>query len=159
MPNLILRRSTLALLLVVALASPAAWGQEPPPPTPAPPPPAAPAPAPPPTPAEAAAAAPAAPAEAPPLGAGKGGLRIHVITTRQTYEAMVYDVFHVESERMVGTGRGVIESSGEEPQLWELDPGVYKIVRAGEPLATRADFATVQVEPGRVTDFVIVVDS
>ena len=152
------------LVSLFLLGAAPAFGQQPAPPPPAgttaptPPPPPTP-PTPPTPPSGTTAPAETAPAEEQPtLAEGKGGLRIHIITTQQTYEALVYDVFEVESQRMVGTGRGVIESRGEDPQLWELDPGIYKIVRAGEPLATRVDFATVQVEPGRVTDFVIVVD-
>lgn len=86
------------------------------------------------------------------------GIRIHVVTTRNTYATMAYDVFSVETRRVVASGRGVDEARGERPPVIELPPGTYKIVRAGEPLETKVDFATTILVEGEVLDFVIVVE-
>src|SRR5690349_20664128 len=75
--------------------------------------------------------------EAPDPHAGKTGLTIHFITNRQTYAGIEYDVFSLETGKVVGSGKGAIESRGEESQVWELPPGLYKIVKHGEPMATR----------------------
>lgn len=86
------------------------------------------------------------------------GLRVHVLTSRNTYVPMSYDVFSVETQQVVASGVGAQESSGEQPPILELKPGTYKIVRAGEPYGTRVDFAIASVLPDTVTDYLIVVD-
>jgi hypothetical protein len=90
--------------------------------------------------------------------AGLGGLRLHFITTRNTYSDVAYDIFDVKTRAVVASGRGALENRGEVPPSVDLAPGLYRIVKAGEPFSSKTDFATVQVEPGVVTDFVIVVD-
>ena len=88
----------------------------------------------------------------------RSGLRVHVLTSRNTYVPMSFDVFSVESRTVVASGVGAIESSGEVPPILELGPGTYKIVRAGEPFDTRVDFAIATVVADTVTDYLIVVD-
>lgn len=171
-----MRTFTVRWLLVPLLFSAlgkAAWAQkpaptEPPPSAPTPPAPApspappSPAPSPSPAPAPAPEAVPDAQAETPPEAtpepAAPSGLRIHVITTRNTYVPLAFDIFDVRTQKVVASGRGALEGRGEPPALFELAPGLYKIVRAGEPYETRVDFATVDVQAGQVTDFVIVVE-
>jgi hypothetical protein len=58
----------------------------------------------------------------------------------------------------VASGQGALESSGEEAPILELQPGTYKIVKAGEPFETRVDFAIATVLPDTVSDYLIVVD-
>lgn len=72
---------------------------------------------------------------------------------------MGYDVWSVDTRRVVASGVGAIESRGEEAPILELKPGTYKIVRAGEPFEARVDFAIATVIPDTVTDYLIVVDS
>ncbi|HEY5944555.1 MAG TPA: hypothetical protein VIV40_03650, partial [Kofleriaceae bacterium] len=125
--------------------------------TPAPAPAPTPAPAPAPTPAPPAGTAPAADAPTP-TETPTSGLRVHVLTSRNTYVPMSYDVFSVDSRSVVASGVGAMESSGEQPPILELKPGTYKIVRAGEPFETRVDFAIATVLADTVSDYLIVVD-
>jgi hypothetical protein len=71
---------------------------------------------------------------------------------------MTFDIFSVESRTVVASGAGAVESRGEQPPILELKPGMYKIVRAGEPFETRVDFAIATVLPDTVSDYLIVVD-
>lgn len=86
------------------------------------------------------------------------GVRVHVLTSRNTYVPMSFDVFSVDTRQVVASGAGALEASGEDAPLLELSPGTYKIVRAGEPFETLVDFAIVSVLPDTVTDYLIVVD-
>lgn len=86
------------------------------------------------------------------------GLRVHVLTSRNTYVPMSFDVFAVDTRQLVASGVGALESAGEVPPILELSPGTYKIVRAGEPFEARVDFAIATVLPDTVTDYLIVVD-
>jgi hypothetical protein len=147
------------LTLILLLSSPLVLAQEAPPPAPPPaegappaPPAAAPAPG-----AEATPAA-ADPGATEALQAGKAGLRVHVITTRNTFESLVFDLFDVATGQVVITGRGVDEARGEQPRVLEVEPGTYKLVKAGEPMETPVDFATVELTAGRILDYVIVID-
>jgi hypothetical protein len=86
------------------------------------------------------------------------GLRVHVLTTRNTYLPMSFDIFSVESRQVVASGVGAVESRGQEAPIFPLTPGTYKIVRAGEPFETRVDYAVATVTADAVTDYQIVVD-
>jgi hypothetical protein len=87
-----------------------------------------------------------------------GTLRIHVISTQGTYVAMGFDIFSVDSQAVVAFGKGAEETSGQPAPSWQLAPGLFKIVRSGEPFETLVDFATVEIEAGEMVDYVIVVD-
>jgi hypothetical protein len=104
-----------------------------------------------------AAAQPPAAALAPPPPQ-TGTLRLHVVSTQGTFVAMGFDVFGVESRAVVAFGKGADESTGQPAPSWELPPGLYKIVRSGEPFESAFDFATVEIAAGEVVDFVIVVE-
>src|SRR5512143_2033737 len=121
---------------------------------------AAPAPAPAP-PEPATPAGPTVPAEPPPTAteAPTSGLRIHILTSDNTYLPMTFDVFSVESKQVVASGAGAVESRGEIAPILELKPGTYKIVRPGEPFGARVDYAIATVLADTVTDYVIVVDA
>lgn len=87
-----------------------------------------------------------------------GTLRLHVIDTRNRYATIGLDVFRAETRQLVVSGESIDEARGEPALSWELAPGLYKIVPAGESFGVRTDFATVDIEPGEIVDFVIVVD-
>jgi hypothetical protein len=159
-------------LLAVALSAGVAAAQ-PAPPAPAPAQPAPPAPAPaapvdPTAPAPDAQTPPptdAPPAEAPPANdaeepgqSSNGVLRLHIISTRNTYVPMGFDVFNAESQELIASGTGADEAIGQPAPTIELPPGVYKIVRARESVATNVDYATVRVVAGEEVDYVVVVD-
>ena len=112
-------------------------------------PPAPPAPPPSTTPGD---APPDAPAES------TGTLRLHIISTQSTYLQMGFDVFNVETRSVVAFGKGADEATGQPAPSWDLPPGIYKIVRSGEPFETEVDYATVELRAGDVVDYAIVVD-
>ena len=85
-------------------------------------------------------------------------MRIHAVTTRNTYSYVRLDVYDVDTQQLVATGRTTDRAAGDPPLAFDLPPGTYKIVRAGQPFDTRTDFATVQLTPGPDMDYVIVVE-
>src|SRR5262245_50209373 len=109
------------MFVALLVMSSVARGQ--PAPTPAAPAPH-PAPAPAPTPAAPPDATPSAdvptPTETP-----TAGLRVHVLTSRNTYVPMNFDVFAVETRQVVASGVGAQESNGEQAPILELKPGTY----------------------------------
>jgi len=113
---------------------------------------AQPAPAPPPVSGKPGEAPPDAPADS------TGTLRLHIVSTQNTYLAMGFDVFNVETRSVVAFGKGVDEATGAPAPSWDLPPGAYKIVRSGEPFESQVDYATVEVRASEVVDYVIVVD-
>ncbi|HTE55154.1 MAG TPA: hypothetical protein VK698_30085 [Kofleriaceae bacterium] len=101
------------------------------------------------------------PAAAPPSArqpTSTGTLRVHIVSTQGNYLAMGFDVFSAESRAVVAFGRGADESTGQPVPSWDLAPGLYKIVRSGEPFEAAIDFATVDLEAGEVIDLVIAID-
>lgn len=69
-----------------------------------------------------------------------------------------YELIRVDNREEYGIGFGADEQQGEEVRVWVLEPGLYKIIRAGGTYRDRSDFATVRLEPGQVTHFVLVLD-
>jgi hypothetical protein len=88
---------------------------------------------------------------------GGPSLTIHVVTTRNTYAELAFDIFDVSTEAVVASGTSADEGAGLQPVSFPLSEGLYKIVKSGEPFNARLDFATVQVDGP--TDFVIVIDA
>jgi hypothetical protein len=152
-----MKKASLLSLLAVMVVGSAALAQPAPAPTPAPTPAPAPAPAGP----DAAAPPDAATGEpAPtPTEAPRSGLRVHILTSQNTYVPVNFDVFSVETRQIVASSTGAVESRGEEAPILDLKPGTYKIVRAGEPFEARVDFAIANVLEDTVTDYLIVVDA
>ena len=136
-------------IIVIALLASTARAQPEPAPAPVP----APAPAPAPAPETPSKAETPTPTEAP-----ASGLRVHVLTSRNTYVPMAFDVFSVDTKQVVASSAGAVESRGETAPILDLKPGTYKIVRAGEPFTARVDFAIASVLSDTVTDYLIVVD-
>jgi hypothetical protein len=101
------------------------------------------------------------PAEPPPTAteAPRSGLRVHILTSQNTYVPLNFDVFSVDTKRVVASSTGAVESRGEEAPILDLSAGTYKIVRAGEPFEARVDFAIATVIDDTVTDYLIVVDA
>ena len=151
----------LAILVMTAQGG-AALAQPTPPTQPTPPPPDAPPPVgdqpvPPPD----VASTPGTPNDGVPPGdmnEQTGTLRLHIISSRNTYVPMGFDVFSVESQAVVAFGKGADEATGQPAPSWDLPPGLYKIVRSGEPFESLIDFATVEIKAGETLDYVLVVD-
>lgn len=135
------------VLLVVILFASRAWAQ-PAEPAPTPAPDAAP-----PVPVADPAVEPPTPTEAP-----VSGIRVHVLSTGNTYLPMTFDIYSVETKRVVASGAGAVESRGEPAPILELKAGTYKIVRSGEPFNKRVDYAIATVLADTVVDYVLVVD-
>jgi hypothetical protein len=93
-----------------------------------------------------------------PAASETGILRLHVISTRNTYVPMSFDVFDTSSQTVVASGKGADEAVGQLAPQYDLPPGIYKIVRGGEAFHTNVDYATVQIVGGQELDYVIVVD-
>ena len=87
-----------------------------------------------------------------------GTLRLHIVSSRNTYVPMGFDIFSVESQAVVAFGKGADEATGQPAPTWDLPPGLYKIVRSGEPFETLVDFATIELKAGETLDYVLVVD-
>jgi hypothetical protein len=163
MKALLVTLLTVGLLAGPAFAQPAPGPTPSPTPTPTPTP--APLPSPTPTPADDALpqdpVPPTDPVPAEPdltaIEAPRSGLRVHILSTQNTYLPVTYDVFSVDTRQVVASSAGA--TRGEEPPILELQPGLYKIVRSGEPFEARADFAIATVIPDTVTDYLIVVDA
>ncbi len=90
--------------------------------------------------------------------APRSGLRVHILSTQNTYVPMNFDIFSVDSRQVVASSSGAVESRGEVAPILDLGPGTYKIVRSGEPFEARVDFAIASVLPDTVTDYLIVID-
>ena len=117
------------------------------------------------TPLDEPAAVPVAPAQEPVVVAdpvvaptGPGTLRLHVIDARNQYPVIDVDIYDATSGQRVASGTSVDETTGDDALSLELAPGTYKIVRAGDSFQTWTNFATVEVDAGETTDFVIVLD-
>jgi len=91
--------------------------------------------------------------------APRSGLRVHILTSQNTYVPLNFDVFSVDTKQVVASSTGAVESRGEEAPILDLKAGTYKIVRAGEPFEARVDFAIATVIDDTVTDYLIVVDA
>jgi len=155
-------KPTLVSLLALSVAAAPALAQPAPTPAPAPTPTVTPSPATPaPAPTPVTAPADMGLNELPPTAteAPRSGLRVHILTSQNTYVPMSFDVFSVDTRQVVASGAGAVESRGEEAPILELAPGTYKIVKAGEPFDTRVDFAIASVLADTVTDFLVVVDA
>ncbi len=87
------------------------------------------------------------------------GLAIHMINERRRTVRGSYELIRVSDREYVGIGFGKDEDAGETVQTWILEAGVYKIVQVGQTYRARRDFATVRLEQGRFTDFLLVIDA
>lgn len=95
---------------------------------------------------------------APVSATGDAVLRLYVITTRNTYARFPFDVYDVATGNRVQSGVSPDLAKGDEVVEMRLVPGTYKIVRSGDPFDTTTDFATVEVQPQSLTEYVIVID-
>ncbi|MBF0101775.1 MAG: membrane integrity-associated transporter subunit PqiC [Desulfobacterales bacterium] len=87
------------------------------------------------------------------------GLVVRVVDERNVSIRGSYEVLNSANREVYGTGFGVDEQSGEVVQTWLLKPGLYKIIKVGETYRARKNFATVYLEPGKLTHFTLVMDS
>lgn len=69
-----------------------------------------------------------------------------------------YEILNLETREEFGIGFGADELVGEELRPWVLQPGLYKIIKAGGTYRDRENFATVRLVPGEGTLFTLVID-
>jgi ABC-type uncharacterized transport system auxiliary subunit len=69
-----------------------------------------------------------------------------------------YELIRMNNREGFGLGFGADEQLGETTRVWLLPGGLYKIIRAGGTYRDRTNFATVRLEPGRLTRFTLVLD-
>lgn len=67
-----------------------------------------------------------------------------------------YELINMSSRDTMGLGFGADETLGEVTRVWVLQPGLYKLIRAGGTYRDRTNFATVRLEAGKLTRFTLV---
>jgi hypothetical protein len=85
-------------------------------------------------------------------------LIVRVVDERLIQFRGTYDLIHLDSRRVVGTGIGADDELGEKVRPWLLPPGLYMVVRVGDNYLARTNYFTVQVDQARVTVFRLVID-
>jgi len=87
-----------------------------------------------------------------------GALEIEVVNPSFVPFRGTYEVIDMASREVVDLGFGADELLGEQPRVWVLAPGIYKLVKPGGTYRDRSDFATVRVLPGEYSRFVLVMN-
>ena len=85
-------------------------------------------------------------------------LQIRVVDDRFIPFRGTYELISVAEREEFGIGFGADEEQGEQLRTWVLKPGLYKVIQSGGTYRDRTNFATVFVEPGKLTRFVLVQD-
>jgi ABC-type uncharacterized transport system auxiliary subunit len=70
-----------------------------------------------------------------------------------------YELIRMANREEFGLGFGADEQLGEVTRVWALPPGLYKLIRSGGTYRDRTNFATVRLEPGKLTRFTLVLDA
>ncbi len=85
-------------------------------------------------------------------------LIIRVVDERLIQFRGTYDLIHLTRRMPIGTGIGADDELGEKVRPWLIPPGMYMIVRVGDSYLARTNYFTVQVDPGKVTRFRLVIN-
>lgn len=85
-------------------------------------------------------------------------LEVHVVNEQSIGFRGSYELIYIPTREEFGIGFGADEERGESPRAWVLEPGPYKVVRAGGNYHDRTNFATVEIEAGQLTRFALVQD-
>lgn len=85
-----------------------------------------------------------------------GSLRIDVVDPQFIPFRGAYELIRTATREVVGLGFGADELLGEQPNVWVLNPGVYKVVQSGGTYRDRTNFSTVRVLAGERVRFVLV---
>jgi hypothetical protein len=86
------------------------------------------------------------------------GLQVHVVDEQYGSLRGSYELIRVADREYIGIGFGTDELAGEPVSTWVVRPGLYKIVRVGENYRARKNFATVRLEEGNLTHFLLVLN-
>lgn len=87
------------------------------------------------------------------------GLVVRIVDESRNSVKESYEIFRLSDAKTFGVGASPEEELGEHPRTWILPSGLYKIVRLGESFNTYVNFATVDLRPGALSRFTIVMDS
>ncbi|MCK4339686.1 MAG: hypothetical protein KAW87_06845 [Candidatus Cloacimonetes bacterium] len=88
------------------------------------------------------------------------GLIIKIIDQNRDFLRESYEIFDIPVYQSLGMKYSADEDEPDEYQdTWILKPGLYKIVKYGEPFNTYTNFATVRLLPGELTTLTIVIDN
>ena len=69
-----------------------------------------------------------------------------------------YELFRMDTRAYQGVGYGVAEELGQEPQVWIVRPGLFKLVQTGATYRARTNFSTVRLLAGMAVPFTLVQD-
>jgi hypothetical protein len=86
------------------------------------------------------------------------GLTVHVADAQLNSLRAPYEIFRMRDREYIGVGFGSDERAGEPVATWLLPAGLYRIVRIGSSYLARTDFATVRLQEGEHTQFLLVLD-
>lgn len=87
-----------------------------------------------------------------------GCLVVDIIDEQRNYAKVSYEIFNMDGESF-GGGFPAEEEIGEQPTVYVLEKGTYKITINNEPFNTYRDFTTIYVEPGEMKRLTIVVET
>jgi len=85
-------------------------------------------------------------------------LVIDVIDQSRTSINESYEIYQENTQENFGFGSGIEEERGERVRTWILQPGVYNIVKVGQPFSTTRKFS-VRLAPGELVQRNLVFDS
>jgi hypothetical protein len=86
------------------------------------------------------------------------GLTVHVADAQLNSLRSPYEIFRMSDREYMGVGFGSDERAGEPVATWLLPPDLYRIVRIGSSYLARTDFATVRLQAGQHSQFLLVLD-
>ena len=87
-----------------------------------------------------------------------GGLVVEVVDENNLPHRGSYELIRMSDREVLGLGFGADTLLGETLRTWLLEPGLYRIVRAGSTYRARTDFATVSIPEGGLVLFKLVED-
>lgn len=88
------------------------------------------------------------------------GLIVKIIDENRDFLRESYEIFDINTYNSMGTQYSADEDEpGEYQDTWLLVPGMYKIVKYGEPFNTFRNFTTARLIPGELSTITIVMDS
>ncbi len=88
-----------------------------------------------------------------------GCLIIDVIDEDRNYAKVRYEIYELGTANVLGSGFPAEEEIGEQPNVYVLKPGYYKITINNAPHNTYRDFTTTLVEKGEIKKLTIVVET
>ncbi len=82
---------------------------------------------------------------------------VEVLDEQRNYRQVRYEVFDAVTGESYGTHYPVKKELGEQPRVWILKPGLYKVTINNEPFNTYRDFTTIYLQEGKLEKLSLVV--